>query len=67
VAKLADAQDLKSWDPKGSCGFDSHPRHHNEPGKDGIEVQLMDPTSYTSAIAQRLECATHVRWRGTFD
>ena len=29
VAKLADAQDLKSWDPKGSCGFDSHPRHHD--------------------------------------
>ena len=27
VAKLADAQDLKSWDLKGSCGFDSHPRH----------------------------------------
>ena len=27
MAKLADAQDLKSWDPKGSCGFDSHPRH----------------------------------------
>jgi hypothetical protein len=24
---MADAQDLKSWDPKGSCGFDSHPRH----------------------------------------
>ena len=29
VAKLADAQDLKSWDPKGSCGFDSHLRHQN--------------------------------------
>ena len=27
VAKLADAQDLKSWDSKESCGFDSHPRH----------------------------------------
>ena len=27
VAELADAQDLKSWDPQGSCGFDSHPRH----------------------------------------
>ena len=27
VAKLADAQDLKSWDPKGSCGFDPRPRH----------------------------------------
>ena len=27
VAKLADAQDLKSWDPQGSCGFDSHLRH----------------------------------------
>ena len=28
VAKLADAQDLKSWDSKESCGFDSRPRHH---------------------------------------
>jgi hypothetical protein len=27
VAKLADARDLKSRDPQGSCGFDSHPRH----------------------------------------
>ena len=27
VAKLADAQDLKSWDSKESCGFDSRPRH----------------------------------------
>lgn len=28
VAELADAQDLKSCDPKGSCGFDPRPRHH---------------------------------------
>ena len=27
VAELADAQDLKFCDPKGSCGFDSRPRH----------------------------------------
>ena len=27
VAKLADAQDLKSWDRKRSCGFDPRPRH----------------------------------------
>ncbi len=27
VAKLADAQDLKSWDSEESCGFDSRPRH----------------------------------------
>ena len=27
VAKLADAQDLKSWDSKESCGFDPRPRH----------------------------------------
>jgi hypothetical protein len=27
VAKLADAQDLKSWAPKGACGFDPRPRH----------------------------------------
>ena len=27
VAKLVDAQDLKSWDPQGSYRFDSGPRH----------------------------------------
>jgi hypothetical protein len=27
VAKLADAQDLKSWVRKRTCGFDSRPRH----------------------------------------
>jgi hypothetical protein len=27
MAELADAQDLKSWVPKGACGFDSRPRH----------------------------------------
>ena len=26
--EMADAQDLKSWDPKKSCGFESHHRHH---------------------------------------
>jgi hypothetical protein len=31
VAKLADAQDLKSWDPQGSYGFDSRPRHSRNP------------------------------------
>src|SRR5258706_16447151 len=28
VAKLADARDLKSLGPKGLCGFDSRPGHH---------------------------------------
>jgi hypothetical protein len=27
VAELADAADLKSVDPKGSCGFDPHRGH----------------------------------------
>ena len=27
VAKLADAQDLKSCGPDGPCGFDPHPRY----------------------------------------
>ena len=31
VAKLADAQDLKSWVPQGACGFDSRPRHSITP------------------------------------
>jgi hypothetical protein len=26
VAELADAQDLKSWVPRGACGFDARPR-----------------------------------------
>ena len=25
---MADAQDLKSWDRKKSCEFESHHRHH---------------------------------------
>ena len=28
VAKLADARDLKSRVPNGTCGFDSRPGHH---------------------------------------
>jgi hypothetical protein len=31
VAKLVDAQDLKSFVPKGTCGFDSRPRHQPSP------------------------------------
>jgi hypothetical protein len=27
--EMADAQDLKSWDRKKSCGFESHHRHQN--------------------------------------
>ncbi len=27
--EMADAQDLKSWDRKKSCGFESHHRHHS--------------------------------------
>ena len=27
MAELADAQDLKSWVPRGACGLDSRPRH----------------------------------------
>ena len=32
VAELADAQDLKSWGPKGPCRFNSGPRHEGAPG-----------------------------------
>ena len=28
MAKLADARDLKSRVPHGTCGFDSRPGHH---------------------------------------
>jgi hypothetical protein len=31
VAELADAQDLKSWVPKGACGFEARPRHQKLP------------------------------------
>ena len=31
--EMADAQDLKSWDRKKSCGFESHHRHHRERSK----------------------------------
>ena len=31
MAKLADAQDLKSWVAKAACGFDSRPRHSEMP------------------------------------
>ena len=31
MAELADAQDLKSWVPRGACGFDSRPRHYLSP------------------------------------
>ena len=44
MAKLADAQDLKSWDPKWSCGFDPHPRH-----------QLFRKFSSLSAAACKLQ------------
>ncbi len=27
---MADAQDLKSWDHKKSCGFESRHRHQNK-------------------------------------
>lgn len=30
---MADAQDLKSWDRKKSCGFESHHRHHSTSSK----------------------------------
>ena len=28
MAELADAQDLKSWVPRGACGFETRSRHH---------------------------------------
>ena len=28
--EMADAQDLKSWDLKKSCGFESHHRHQSK-------------------------------------
>ena len=46
VAKLADAQDLKSWVPKGTCGFDPRPRHQilRKPCvSDGRGISRRDP------------------------
>jgi hypothetical protein len=36
VAKLADAQDLKSWVAQAACGFDSRPRHLRVNGLAGL-------------------------------
>jgi hypothetical protein len=30
VVELVDTQDLKSWDPQGSCEFDSRRPHHHK-------------------------------------
>ena len=42
VAKLADAQDLKSWIAKAMCGFDSHPRHYRPTGAIRASVSRAD-------------------------
>ena len=56
VAKLADATDLKSVDPKGSCGFDSRPRHHASQSVSNhryIERSLVPGTSTMSLLRER--------------
>ena len=42
MAELADAQDLKSWVPKGACGFDSRPRHQDSPINTGNNQSIDD-------------------------
>ena len=42
---MADAQDLKSWDLKKSCGFESHHRHHFNKKKQNEDVcKFVGPT-----------------------
>ncbi len=43
MAELADAPDLKSGGPQGSCGFDSRPRH-------SFHDTCFDGVSYLSEI-----------------
>jgi hypothetical protein len=57
VAKLADARDLKSRDPQGSCGFDSHPRHQRN--FDRASSPARNP--YWQATGRELETALFVR------
>ena len=58
VAKLADAQDLKSCGPYGPCGFDSHPRHFVfTSGMHAVRVVVTGGTACVTKSACRL-----VRW-----
>ncbi len=43
VAKLVDAQDLKSWGSKDPCRFDSGPRHQKQKGLAIAQVPFVLP------------------------
>ncbi len=47
--EMADAQDLKSWDRKKSCGFKSRHRHH-------CSTQLASRSAPVATIGQRIQC-----------
>jgi hypothetical protein len=52
----ADAQDLKSWDPQGSCGFDSRPRHHPvsqvQTGRSKADRRTQAKPSHSEVVGQ---------------
>ena len=53
---MADAQDLKSWDHKKSCGFESRHRHHFYPNRAGL---LRGPNMMTKMCLSCLADKTH--------
>ena len=63
VAKLADAQDLKSWDSKESWGFDSHPPHHDSARRTGLSFISGTIRSGRPERGAGTQCATDVRRR----
>ena len=68
VAKLADARDLKSRDPQGSCGFDPHPRHSRSTKltahqRAGLSSQHRAVIGTVLAAAPKSWRSGAVRWR----
>jgi hypothetical protein len=54
---MADAQDLKSWDRKKSCGFESHHRHHCFEAVEHPEVTPSTTLIFTPAGLRKLFAA----------
>ena len=63
MAELADAQDLKSWVPKGACGFDSHPRHYLR----DVSFHLSDAFRWRSLLLRLQEIDFHLELRHTYE
>ena len=69
VAKLADAQDLKSCGPHRPCGFDPHPRHLPLLGF-GLAVRSARPPDGSNIADCAAAVISHpygLCWRGITD